>query len=97
MLARCRCLQGQRHMQVIGQRVVDGLDGRVGQELFVAAIGLGNAQGPRGRLRGGQGTRGDRAQFDQRAGQHRGDHILHTDLGRAQHAPNHRFHGYSRF
>jgi len=38
-------------VQVIGQRVVDGFDFRVGEQLFIRSVGFGNAQ-IRGRLAG---------------------------------------------
>ena len=48
VLARLRGLDRPRHMQVVGQRIVDGVDVRVGEQLFVRAVGRGNAE--RGRL-----------------------------------------------
>ena len=40
----CRRQRG-RHMLVVGQRVVDGLDFGVGKQFFIRAVGFGNAQG----------------------------------------------------
>jgi hypothetical protein len=37
MLAGADCLQRQRHVQVVRQRVVDGLDLRIGEQLAVGA------------------------------------------------------------
>ena len=44
VLAGLRCSERERHMEMIGQRIVDGLDLGVGQHLFIGAIGLGNTQ-----------------------------------------------------
>ncbi len=93
MLAGFQRLDRPGHMQVVGQRVVDRLDGGVGQQRLVAPIRLRYAGRPRGGLRRGQGARGDGTQLDQRAGQHRRDHVLQPDLRGAQHAPHNRFHG----
>ena len=44
MLTRLRCPQCPWHVLIVGQRVVDHLDGRIGQQLLVRAIGAGNTQ-----------------------------------------------------
>ena len=41
---------GERNMEVIGKRIVDGLDFRIGEHLFVRAIGLGDAEVAGGRF-----------------------------------------------
>jgi hypothetical protein len=41
MLAGLGRLDRPRHVQVVGQRVVDRLDLAVGQQLFIRAVGLG--------------------------------------------------------
>ena len=41
---------GPRHVQVIGQRIVDRVDLRIGQHLLVGAVGFGNAEFARRRF-----------------------------------------------
>ena len=54
MLACGGGLQRQRHVKVVGQWVVDGLDLRVGQQLLVRAIGARDPQGLGRRPRGSE-------------------------------------------
>ena len=35
---------GPRHMHLIGQRIVDGINVRVGEQLFVRSVGFGNSE-----------------------------------------------------
>ncbi len=44
MLAGLGGLDGQRHVQLIGQRIVDGIDVGIGEQLFVRAVGRGNVR-----------------------------------------------------
>lgn len=44
LFARSHCRDRHRHMEVIGQRVVDGLDIGVVQEVLIGAIGLWNSE-----------------------------------------------------
>ncbi len=44
VLARGGGRERERHVQVIGQRVVDRLDLRIGEQRLVRAVGLGNAE-----------------------------------------------------
>ena len=76
------------HVQVIGQRVVDRVDVRIGQQFFVRAVGLGDAQSFRPRL----GPGPDRARRWPRsrscaAALHGRNDFLDADLGRAQNSP----------
>ena len=60
MLARARRRKGERHMQMIGQWIVNGFDFRVGQHFFIGAVGFGNTQIHRGFSRGFEAARGNR-------------------------------------
>ena len=44
MFASPSGLQGERHMEVIGKRIVDSLDLRIRQHLLIGAIGLRDAE-----------------------------------------------------
>ena len=86
-------LQGERDVEVVGERDVDGLDLGVGQELLVGTVGPGDGQ-LAGRLLGvGQGAGGDGAHLDVRAALHGGDDLQHPDLGGAEHPPDDLLHG----
>src|ERR1039457_2828627 len=75
------------HVQVIGQRVVDRLDLRIGQQFLVGTVGFGNAEGG-GRLLGlrqvARGYGGDLAPL---APLHGGYDLLHGYIGGTQNAP----------
>ena len=92
VLARGRGLQRERHVQVIGQRIVDRLDLGIGEQRFVRAVGLGNAERVGGVRGAGLVARGDRPDLEQAALQHAGQHALPPDLRGAQHAPDHFLH-----
>ena len=44
VLAGLGRFQGERDVQVVRERVVDGLDLRIGKQLLIAAVGLGDVQ-----------------------------------------------------
>ena len=50
-------------MQMVGQRVVDGVDIGIGEQLFVGAIGFGNAELVGGGLGAAEIARGDGDDF----------------------------------
>ena len=81
--------EGQWHVQVIGQRVVDRLDLGIGQQCLVRAIRLQDAQSIRGAARRVLAARGDRANVDQRALHHSWQHPVPADLRGAEHTPYH--------
>src|ERR1022692_684592 len=75
------------HVQVIGQRVVDRLDFRIGQQFLVGTVGFRNAEGG-GRLLGlRQVARGDGGDLAPLATLHGGYDLLHGYIGGAQDAP----------
>ena len=43
-LPACAAAIGQRHVQMVGQRIVDRLDLGIGEQLLVGAVGLGDAE-----------------------------------------------------
>ena len=88
VLARLHRLDGPRHMQVVGQRVVDGLDLGIGQHFLVAAIGLGKPQFRDGRARLRDVARRDRAHVEQRAALHSGNDPDRRDACGAQNPPD---------
>ena len=93
MLARARRHQRQRHMLVIGQGVIDRFDFGVGQQLFVAAVGLWDTQFVGQRAAPRQVARGDGADVAVLRRLHAGNHFFPADAGRAEHAPDYFFHG----
>ena len=84
---------GERHVQVVGQRVVNSLNAGVFQQGFIRAIGLGNAPAGRRALGLRQRARGYRVHRAKLALLQGRDDFLATDLGGAQHAPTDFFHG----
>ena len=74
-------------MQIIGQRVVNGFDGRVGQQVFITAVGPGNAEFSRPGLRRAEIARSDGVDAAQLAFLHGRDHFFPADFGRAENAP----------
>ena len=66
MLAGPGGRQGQRHMQMVGQRVVDRLDFRVFQHGLIGAVGLGDAELRGCGLGGFELARGDGDDLDSR-------------------------------
>ena len=87
---------GQRHMEMVRQRIVDCLDLRVRQHLLVGAIGFGNAELLRPFLRDLQLPRRDRHDFQILALQHAWQNLRHADIGGGDDAPLHWFYGFHR-
>ena len=74
-------------VEVVGQRVVHGIDVRIGQQVLVRAERARDAEPGRGGLGTAQITRGDRDDLTPR-GRGRGrDDLLDPDLGRREDAP----------
>ena len=74
------------NVQLIGQRIVDGVDVGVGEQLLVGAVGRGNTK-LAGRLAGfGQIARGDGGNRGELALLHGGDHFFEADVGSAEDA-----------
>jgi hypothetical protein len=67
--------------------VVDDLDVRIGQELLVAAIGLGNTERLCGGARLGRITRGEANELSQRPALHAGQADLLRKIAGAEDAP----------
>src|ERR1700678_4564559 len=87
MLARLGGLDGPRHMVLVGQRIVDGVDLGVGEQILIRSVGLGNAQCLSRVLRLDQITRGDGRDHGQLAFLHPRNHFLDADVGGAEHSP----------
>jgi hypothetical protein len=92
VLAGLQRLHRDRDVQVVGQRVVDRLDLGIGQQRLVGAIGLRDAELLGRRLGPRLVARRDAGDDDALGLQHGRDDFLHADLGRADDAPDHRFH-----
>ena len=71
VLAGLQCPNGPGDVQVIGQRIVDGVDFRIGQQRFIAAIGFRNTKLFCGSVRGVGRTRRNRHDLAQIAMLHR--------------------------
>ncbi len=91
MLARFSRFNGKRHMQMVGQRNVDGLDGWVGQQIMIGTVRLGNTQ-LGGGLAGPCGiARGDGGYLTKAAFLHGRNNLLYRYIGDAQYAPTNLF------
>ena len=93
MLTCPRSHQRQGYVLVIGQGVVDRLDFGVGQQLFVAAVGLWDTQFVGQCAAPLQIARGDGADVAVLRRLHTGNHFFPADAGGAEHAPDYFFHG----
>ncbi len=93
MLARCGGLQRQWHVEMVRQRVVDGLDLRIGQQLLIRAVCFRNTERIRGLTGGFRRARGDRPNLEQFALLHAGQHSLQSDLRGADDTPGDFLHG----
>ena len=78
---------GPRHVQVIGHRIVDHIDLAVGEQLFIRAVGFGNAERARGALGFGQLTRSDSGDLRVHALLHGGNDFIDGDPGYPENAP----------
>ena len=86
VLAGFGCLRGPRDVELIGQRIVDGVDVWIGEQFLIRAVGRGNAEF-RGRLAGlGQIARSNGGNGGEFALLHGGDHFFQADIGGAEHA-----------
>jgi hypothetical protein len=74
-------------MQLIGQRIVDGVDVGIGEQLLVRAVGRGNAEFRRPLSRAlVEVARCDGCDGGELALLHGGDHFFEADVGGAEHA-----------
>ncbi len=87
VLARLQRADRPRDVQLVGQRIVDRLDRRIGEQFVVGAVGLGDPVRRRRRLGLGEVARGDRVDARNLALLHAGDDPLETDIRGAEHAP----------
>ena len=92
MLACLGGARGPRQVHVIGQRIVDGVDFRIGQHLLVRAVGLGNAEAARRRLCSRLVARRDAHDLAALAGLHCRNDPRHGNLRNAQHTPSNFLH-----
>jgi len=74
-------------VELIGKRVVDGVDVGVDEEFFVGTVSRGNFQGCRGLLGAGEIARCDGDDGGALAPLHGGNDFLETDGGGAKHSP----------
>ncbi len=81
MLAGLGGGEGQRHMQMVGQGIVNRLDFRVGQHRLIGAIGLGDAELACCGLGGFELARRDGNDLNILAFQHAGKDFFHADIG----------------
>src|SRR6266851_852569 len=77
---------------MIGQRVVDGVNFWVGEQLIVCAVCLWNAQGTGRFSRLTQVARGDAGDLRILAALHGGDDLLDSDQGCTENAPTYFWH-----
>src|SRR5215472_8328708 len=87
MLPCSRGFDGPGHVQMIGKRIIDGLDFRVGEEFIVRAVGLWDSELRRCSFRFGQLAGSDGCNFAPFAFLHRGNDFSHRDSGHSQHTP----------
>ncbi len=87
VLPRFGATDRPRHVQVIRQGIVDGVDVRIGQQRFVGAIGFRNPQFCGGLPSFRFVARRDRSNLAELSLLHRRDHSLDGNLGDAQYAP----------
>ena len=78
---------GPRNVKLVGERVVDGVDGRVGEEFFVGAVGGGDVE-----LRGdgaglGEVAGGDGSDGGELALLHGGENFFYADVGGGEDSP----------
>ena len=79
---------GPRHVQMVRQRVVDGVDLRIGEQFLVRPVGLLDAKRGGGCLRPGEIARRDRRDGREVALLHRGNHLPRGDAGDAEDSPS---------
>ena len=89
MLARFHRLEGPRDVKLVGERVVDRLNLRIPQELFIRSIGLGDAELACRGFGFVPVARGDRRNLAPLSLLHARYHLSNRDLGNAQNAPPH--------
>ena len=88
VLAGLGRLQGQRHVQMVGQRIVDRIDARGRRAApHRSRRPWGCRAAGRGRLRALQVARGDGDDLGMGRALDAGDHLLHADIGGRDDAP----------
>ncbi len=87
VLAGLGGLDGPGDVEVVGKRIVDGVDVGVGEELFVAAVGSGDVEGSGGGFGFCEVARGDGGDRGELSLLHGRDHLLEADGGGAEDAP----------
>ena len=95
MLARFGCLDGPRHVQMIGQRIINDVDLGIGQQLFVRTVGAPDPQILRRFLRFGEIARRNGGDFRKLAMPHAWNDAAHRNSGHAQNTPAEFFHNLS--
>ena len=87
VLARFSRLNGPRHVQVVGQGDVNGVDCRVGEQLFIRSVRGGDAQSFGCFLGPGQIARSDGSHTGVLALQHARQNLLEADVGGTENSP----------
>ena len=87
VLARLRRFDRPGHVQLVRQRIVDGINLRVSQQLLVGPIGLGEAERARCLLGPAQVPRRDRGDLAEFAFLHSRYDFLDSDSRGAQNSP----------
>jgi hypothetical protein len=87
VLARFGCLDGPGYVKVVGKRVVDYVNLRVGEKLFIRAVDLFDSEVAGWLFSLGAIARGDGGDVGQLALLHCGNDFLDADCGGAQHTP----------
>ncbi len=83
MFAGFSCFDRPRHMQMIGQRIINRFDFRVGQQLFVRSICFRNPELSSRFLGSLKISRRNGRDFGPLASLHCGEHFFHPDIGGA--------------
>ena len=89
VLAGPRCRQGDRHVQMVGQRIVDRIDVRVGEQLLVGAVGAAVRQAELAERRLGLAESREASATTSECGDFMipGVTLLHADIGGRDDAP----------
>ena len=87
VLARLRRLHRPGNVQMVGQRIVDGVDVRIGQELLVGTVALRYPQRLGGRGGARRISRGDRGHLRKLTLLHRRDNLLNSYLRDSKDSP----------
>jgi len=74
-------------VELVGERIVDGVDVGVGEEFLIATVGLRNIEGSGGGAGGVEAARGDGVYRRELAELHGGEDFFYADVCGAEYAP----------